>query len=100
MSEGVRRLAGVDVGVGITGIAGPTGGSETKPVGTVCLAVAHPGAPTVVKTNRYPGERTYVKTFASLGAIDLVRRTLAESGAAADAAPGTWEQAGRSVPSA
>ena len=78
MAEGVRRLAGVEVGVGITGIAGPTGGSETKPVGTVCLAVAHPGGPAVVKTNRYPGERTYVKTFASLGAIDLVRRTLAE----------------------
>jgi hypothetical protein len=48
-----------------------------------------------VKTNRYPGERTYVKTFASLGAIDLVRRTLSEAGAAADATPGTWEQAGR-----
>ena len=95
MAEGVRRLAGVEVGVGITGIAGPTGGSEAKPVGTVCLAVAHPGGPAVVKTNRYPGERTYVKTFASLGAIDLVRRTLAEAGAAADAAPGTWEQAGR-----
>jgi nicotinamide-nucleotide amidase len=94
MAEGVRRLAGVDVGVGITGIAGPTGGSESKPVGTVCLAVAHPDGPAVVKTNRYPGERTYVKAFASLGAIDLVRRVLVESGAAAAAAPGTWEQAG------
>jgi nicotinamide-nucleotide amidase len=98
MAEGVRRLAGVDVGVGITGIAGPTGGSEAKPVGTVCLAVAYPGGPAVVKTNRYPGERTYVKTFASLGAIDLVRRTLAADGAAAEAAPGTWEQAGRLAP--
>jgi nicotinamide-nucleotide amidase len=95
MAEGVRRLAGVEVGVGITGIAGPTGGSEAKPVGTVCLAVAHPGGAAAVKTNRYPGERTYVKAFASLGAIDLVRRTLSD--AAADAAPGTWEQAGRQV---
>jgi nicotinamide-nucleotide amidase len=94
MAEGARRLAGVEVGVGITGIAGPTGGSETKPVGTVCLAVAHPGGPPVVKTNRYPGERTYVKTFASLGAIDLVRRVLTESSALADSGPGTWEQAG------
>ena len=89
------RPAGVEVGVGITGIAGPDGGSAAKPVGTVCLAVAHPGGPAVVKTNRYPGERTYVKTFASLGAIDLVRRTLAEAGAATGATPGTWEQAGR-----
>jgi nicotinamide-nucleotide amidase len=95
MAEGVRRLAGVEVGVGITGIAGPTGGTEAKPVGTVCLAVAYPGGPAVVKTNRYPGERTYVKTFASLGAIDLIRRTLVGPGGSSDAAPGTWEQAGR-----
>jgi nicotinamide-nucleotide amidase len=95
MAEGVRRLAGVEVGVGITGIAGPTGGSDAKPVGTVCLAVAHPGGPPVVKTNRYPGERTYVKLFASLGAIDLLRRTLAGAGGAGETAPGTWEQAGR-----
>jgi nicotinamide-nucleotide amidase len=95
MAEGVRRLAGVEVGVGITGIAGPTGGSDGKPVGTVCLAVAYPGGSPVVKTNRYPGERTYVKLFASLGAIDLVRRTIAGSGPAPEAAPGTWEQAGR-----
>jgi nicotinamide-nucleotide amidase len=95
MAEGVRRLAGVEVGVGITGIAGPTGGTDAKPVGTVCLAVAHPGGPAIVKTNRYPGERTYVKLFASLGAIDLVRRTLAQAAAGTDGAPGTWEEAGR-----
>jgi nicotinamide-nucleotide amidase len=95
MAEGVRRLAGVEVGVGVTGIAGPGGGSDAKPVGTVCLAVACADLAPVSRTNRYPGERTYVKTFASLGAIDLVRRTLAGSGATADAAPGTWEQAGR-----
>jgi nicotinamide-nucleotide amidase len=97
MAEGVRRLAGVEVGVGITGIAGPTGGSEAKPVGTVCLAVAYPDGMPAVRTNRYPGERTYVKMFASLGAIDLVRRTLLGVAAATDAAPGTWEQAGRPV---
>jgi nicotinamide-nucleotide amidase len=95
MAEGVRRLAGVEVGVGVTGIAGPTGGSEAKPVGTVCLAVVRPGAPPIVRTNRYPGERTHVKVFASLGAIDLVRRALAQDGPAVDAAPGTWEQAAR-----
>jgi nicotinamide-nucleotide amidase len=95
MAEGARRLAGVEVGVGITGIAGPSGGTATKPVGTVFLAVVRPGMPPLVRTNRYPGERIYVKTFASLGAIDLVRRALAEDGASGTTAPGTWEQAGQ-----
>jgi len=98
MAEGVRRLAGVEVGVGVTGIAGPTGGTEAKPVGTVCLAVAWPDAAPVSRTNRYPGERTWVKTFASLGAIDLVRRALAGHAAPTGSPAGTWEQAGRTRP--
>ena len=98
MAEGVRRLAGVEVGVGVTGIAGPTGGTEAKPVGTVCLAVAWPDAAPVSRTNRYPGERTWVKTFASLGAIDLVRRALAGHAAPTGSPAGTWEQAGRTKP--
>jgi nicotinamide-nucleotide amidase len=99
MAEGVRRLAGVEVGVGVTGIAGPGGGSEAKPVGTVCLAVAWPGAAPVARTNRYPGERTYVKVFASLGALDLVRRALAGHAAPTGSPAGTWEQWGRARPS-
>lgn len=98
MAEGVRRLAGVEVGVGITGIAGPTGGSEAKPVGTVCLAVAWPDGGPASKTSRYPGERTYVKIFASLGALDLVRRALAGTLDAPGAAVGTWDQAGQGRP--
>jgi nicotinamide-nucleotide amidase len=98
MAEGVRRLAGVEVGVGVTGIAGPTGGSDAKPVGTVCIAVARPDAPPVVRTHRYPGERTYVKLFASLGALDLVRRALAGTADTPGAAVGTWDQAGAARP--
>ena len=81
MAEGVRRLAGVDVGVGITGIAGPTGGSEAKPVGTVSMAVV--AGVTRARTVRYPGGRTQVKFHASQGALDLLRRVLmSEAGAA------------------
>jgi nicotinamide-nucleotide amidase len=76
MADGVRRTAGVEVGVGITGIAGPGGGSEAKPVGTVSMAVAGPGPATVVRTIRLPGTRHHVKLFASTLAIDALRRAL------------------------
>jgi nicotinamide-nucleotide amidase len=74
MAEGIRERAAVDVGVGVTGIAGPGGGSEEKPVGTVCVAVAADA--TVVRTFRFPGDRQMVKTFAAVTALDLVRRLL------------------------
>ena len=76
MAEGIRDRAGVNVGVGITGIAGPGGGSEEKPVGTVCIAVA--GARTQVRTLRFPGERDMVKAMSANWAIDLLRRQLLE----------------------
>ena len=78
MAEGVRRLAGVEAGLGITGIAGPTGGTDGKPVGTVCLAVTA-GEETRVRTVRYPGSRTQVKFNATQGAFDLLRRALETS---------------------
>ena len=77
MAEGVRERARVDVGVGITGIAGPTGGTATKPVGLVCISVVTPER-SVVRTFRFPGNRELIKTFASFTALDLVRRTLAD----------------------
>lgn len=76
MAEGVRRLAGVDVGVGVTGIAGPGGGTESKPVGTVCFAVAGPGVASRTKTVRFAGTRGQVKLFSSTMAIDMVRRAV------------------------
>lgn len=75
MAEGVRARAGVDVGVGVTGIAGPGGGSDEKPVGTVVIAVAT-GEGTHSRTFRFPGERDQVKFQASQAALDMVRRLL------------------------
>jgi nicotinamide-nucleotide amidase len=83
MAASIRDQARVDIGVGITGIAGPGGGSDEKPVGTVCIAVATP-AVTVVRTFRFPGNRELVKTFAAFTALDLVRRTLLQSPPNAD----------------
>jgi competence/damage-inducible protein CinA-like protein len=75
MAIGIRTRAGVEVGVGITGIAGPTGGSEAKPVGTVVLAVDAPGR-RVVRTRRLSGGRDLVRDIASHAALDMVRRVV------------------------
>lgn len=77
MAEGIRDRAKVQVGVGITGIAGPTGGSDAKPVGTVCISVVTPQT-TMVRTFRFPGNRELVKTFAVFTALDMVRRITLE----------------------
>jgi nicotinamide-nucleotide amidase len=73
MADGVRRALGADLGLGVTGIAGPTGGTPEKPVGTVCFALAR-AAGTV--THRYPlwGTRDWVKLLASQIALDWARR--------------------------
>jgi nicotinamide-nucleotide amidase len=76
MATGMRDRSAVQIGVGITGVAGPGGGSAEKPVGTVCIAVA---GPTVrVKTFRFPGGREMVRSLAANTAIDMVRRMLLE----------------------
>jgi nicotinamide-nucleotide amidase len=76
MAAGIRARSGVDVGVGITGIAGPGGGSDLKPVGTVCIAVA--GERSAVRTFRFPGGRDVVKGMAANWGIDMLRRFLIE----------------------
>ena len=61
MAEGVRLVTGADIGLAVTGIAGPTGGSVEKPVGTVYIALAGEGK-TVVRPYRIPGDRAAVRS--------------------------------------
>jgi nicotinamide-nucleotide amidase len=79
MADGVRTRARAGVGVGVTGIAGPSGGTPEKPVGTVVVAVVT-ASERRVRTFRFFGERELVKFQASQAALDMVRRMLSESG--------------------
>jgi nicotinamide-nucleotide amidase len=75
MAEGVRRAFGAEYGLSTTGIAGPGGGSEAKPVGTVHLALAGPEG-TVSRHLLGSGDRHRVKLRAAWSALDLLRRAL------------------------
>jgi nicotinamide-nucleotide amidase len=72
LAEGIRRRVGSTLGVGITGVAGPGGGSEEKPVGTVHIALA---SPVGVKERlvHLPGDREMVRFHASQVALDVIR---------------------------
>ena len=74
MADGVRRHLGTDVGLAITGIAGPDGGTVEKPVGTVVMAVS--ADTTVVRTLRLMGDRQTVRQHAVVLALDLLRQVL------------------------
>ena len=75
MAQGIRASAGVEIGVGVTGIAGPGGGTPEKPVGTVAVAAAGP-AVSRSRVFRFVGDRELVKFQASQAALDMVRRML------------------------
>jgi nicotinamide-nucleotide amidase len=72
LAEGIRRRVGTTLGIGITGIAGPSGGSEEKPVGTVHVAISHSGG-VKERGTRFPGDRDAIRWHASQLALDLVR---------------------------
>jgi len=74
MAEGALRVAGADIAVSITGVAGPSGGTEDKPVGTVWFALARKGEPTITKHRKLPWGRDRVQTLAAYVALELVRR--------------------------
>jgi nicotinamide-nucleotide amidase len=73
MASGVQRLAGATFGLAVTGIAGPGGATETKPVGTVFLAVATPDR-VEVSQRHFGGDRERVQMLAAYTALDLLRK--------------------------
>jgi nicotinamide-nucleotide amidase len=79
MAEGVRKLAHSTFGIGITGIAGPSGGSAEKPVGLIYLGLAEETQSTARKF-LFPGDRTFIRTLAVNAALDLLRRRMKEEG--------------------
>jgi nicotinamide-nucleotide amidase len=75
LAEGIRRRCETSLGLGVTGIAGPGGGTEDKPVGLVFHALAD-GTTTGVVERRFPGQRDLVRQWATTQALDMVRRKL------------------------
>jgi nicotinamide-nucleotide amidase len=75
LAEGIRERCGATVGLGVTGIAGPGGGSEEKPVGLVFVAVSDADGTDVVE-KLFSGDRVAIRFNASQQALDLVRRRL------------------------
>ncbi|MEA2295951.1 MAG: nicotinamide-nucleotide amidase [Solirubrobacteraceae bacterium] len=76
LADGARDALDASVGVGVTGIAGPGGGTEDKPVGTVCLAVSRDGGARVRRTVHLPGDRFAVRDRTTTVAMHLVRELL------------------------
>jgi nicotinamide-nucleotide amidase len=75
MAEGIRKRCNSTFGLSVTGIAGPAGGTEEKPVGLVFHAVAD-GKKTEVTQRKFPGDRERIRWWASQQALDMVRRKL------------------------
>jgi nicotinamide-nucleotide amidase len=75
MAEGIRKRCKATLGVSITGVAGPTGGTAEKPVGLVYVGLASEGGTEVVE-RKFPGDRKRIRWFSSQQALDMVRREL------------------------
>ena len=75
LAEGIRKRTGATLGLGVTGVAGPTGGSDSKPVGRVYFAVSDDQKTDTFDRN-FRGDRERVRVWASQQALDLVRRKL------------------------
>lgn len=76
MAQGARKRAETDFAIGITGIAGPTGGSEQKPVGLVCISISSANNDSETKRLIIPGDRDYIRFRAAQTAINMLRLKL------------------------
>jgi len=76
MAENVRKKLGTTFGVGVTGVAGPGGGTEEKPVGTVWIALAEEGKPTEAKRYQFVDDRAINRDRSVNGALEMLRRRL------------------------
>jgi nicotinamide-nucleotide amidase len=88
LADGARARVGADVGVGITGVAGPDGGTEAKPVGFVCFSVAGPDGARLTRSTTLPGGRADVRDRSTTVAMHLVRRLLLGEGGGAGGSGG------------
>jgi nicotinamide-nucleotide amidase len=75
LAEGVRRNAGASMGVGVTGVAGPGGGTPEKPVGLVFIALADERG-TQVREFRFPGDRERIRHLSTQAALEMIRRRI------------------------
>ncbi len=75
LAQGIRQRTGATLGLGVTGIAGPTGGSEEKPVGLVYIAVSDAQKNECVERT-FRGDRDRVREWTTQLALDLIRRRL------------------------
>ena len=78
MADGALKRFGADTAVAITGIAGPDGGTEEKPVGTVCWSVRLADGRAITRTVRLPGDRADIRDRSTTVAMHLLRRLLSE----------------------
>ena len=79
MADGARRVLGADVGLALTGVAGPDS-AEDQPPGTVFVGLARPGTETESLEAHLPGDRDRVRQYANISALDLLRRRLIHDG--------------------
>ncbi|MBY6435702.1 competence/damage-inducible protein A [Rhodococcus kroppenstedtii] len=78
MAEGALHRVGADIAVSTSGVAGPGGGTESKPVGTVCFGIAVAGRPTVTRTLRLPGDRASVRALSVTVAMHMLADALSD----------------------